>query len=69
MTTGKDNIMHERREVFLKKRNNFLLRAQLFISLNLHFHEELPYIAFAKTIPTKSGFFVISNVGMIEGID
>lgn len=37
--------------------------------MNLHYREELPYIAFAKVIPTYSGFFVVNNNGIIEGLD
>lgn len=37
--------------------------------MNLHHKEELPYIVFAKVLPTKSGFFVINNAGIIEGMD
>lgn len=69
MTTGQDSILHSRRDLFLKKKNNFLIRAQVFIALNLHHNEELPYITFAKVLPTKSGFFVINNQGIIEGMD
>ncbi|KAL4429108.1 hypothetical protein ABPG74_015136 [Tetrahymena malaccensis] len=69
MTTGQDNIIHSRRDLFLRNKNNFLVRAQIFISLNLHYKEELPYVAFAKIIPTYSGFFVVNSNGIIEGID
>ncbi|EAS01645.2 hypothetical protein TTHERM_00933340 (macronuclear) [Tetrahymena thermophila SB210] len=69
MTTGQDNIIHSRRDLFLRNKNNYLVRAQIFISLNLHYKEELPYVAFAKIIPTYSGFFVVNSNGIIEGID
>lgn len=26
MTTGQDNILHSRRDLFLKRKNNFLMR-------------------------------------------
>lgn len=37
--------------------------------MNLHHNEELPFITFAKVLPTKSGFLVLNSSGAIEGID
>ena len=52
LTTGEDNIVHSRREIFLKNKANFIFRIEVFVDVNAYFPEEMPYIFFIKAVPT-----------------
>lgn len=50
--TGEDYIVHTRREIFLKSKQNFLLKIEVFVDLNVYYPDELPYIFFIKGVAT-----------------
>lgn len=68
MFSGNDTIIHAKREIFLKNKNNFLVRIKIYIDLNLHYHEDLPFIAFAEVIATQSGYLLISANNYVESM-
>lgn len=42
MKTNTTTILHDKRLVFLKTKNNFLIRAEVYLDINLIYPEELP---------------------------
>ena len=63
MTQGNDTIINNQRYIFLKNKNNILIRVQVFISMNLYYAEELPFGVFVTPIETRSGFLFVTSAG------
>ncbi|KAL4442859.1 hypothetical protein ABPG74_010748 [Tetrahymena malaccensis] len=69
MTQGNDSIINNKRQIFLKNKSNFLIRVNVFISMNLYYSEELPFGVFVTPIETRSGFLFVTSQGNVEGMD
>ncbi|EAS02005.2 transmembrane protein, putative (macronuclear) [Tetrahymena thermophila SB210] len=69
MTQGNDSIINNKRQIFLRNKSNFLIRVNVFISMNLYYTEELPFGVFVTPIETRSGFLFVTSQGNVEGMD
>jgi hypothetical protein len=69
MTSGNDSIISNQRDVFLKSKTNFLVRVQIYISIDLLHDNEFPFINFVKPLETLNGFLLITSDLMIESVN
>lgn len=69
LTTGDDRVVHSKRDILIKGKTNFLLRVEAFFSLNIYYHEDLPYLVYIREKETRSGHIIINMEGIINGFD
>jgi hypothetical protein len=66
LTEGINSVVHMNRRIFVKNKQNFIIYANVFVDLNIHFNSEIPYIFFLKPVNTKSGYLIANDLLMVE---
>jgi hypothetical protein len=64
-TTSDDRVVHTKRQILVKNKNNMLARVEVFFSLNTYFKFDFPYMVFIKGISSISGSIIVDNQGNV----
>ena len=68
-TTSDDKVVHTKRQILVKNKNNLLARVEVFFSLNTYFKFDFPYMVFIKAVNSVSGQILVDKNGNIQGFD